>query len=837
MRELIESVFVDCELGQAQPAIRPAAAGAQGPPALASALPAAGPGGGGSWVHETAPEYVTRAPSTAVNQVRTAQTVDRGAGVGRLSRAVAAALALAARGRHARALRVLERAAGGLEVRSARTEAARAWCALGDVHLARGRPQSAAAAFDRARHAGPDPRTSVRALVGSGLAHFEEGRLSEAEAAFRTATLATEHRDLAESAHVHLARTLWLRRHFEAAREALGNRSPELLSRIYRSAGDLSAAARAANDALQSPDVSSDDDRRVEAHLAAADVNASLGDADAGRRHAACAVEALRCARRPSRRLVVVAEVLAVLERCGVAARPSRRRQLLRAARRLAPLAGAQMRSALLARGEDDPELRRFADRSGAALLLADRDDRSDLIRRFQYLLDAVHAAGDEAGALQVVADDLLTSASACAVIIRSVRLNGIAASAGRSWPGEALLTRPLLDGADGLFRHAAAPEAAEPVRAAGSTLGAVAVRWVIGAAPPTPAVRDLLRVAAAASAPLLRALAVPAPEPAGAETQFPDHLFGRSPSADRIRDAIRRAATAPYAVLIEGESGSGKELVARAIHARCLRRARRFCAINCAALTDDLLEAELFGHARGAFTGALTERQGLFEEADQGTLFLDEVGELSPRAQAKLLRVLQEGEVRRVGENLPRRVDTRIVAATNRSIEEDVRAGRFRADLRFRLDVIRIALPPLRDRADEVPWLVERLWTEAASRVGTRATLGDDVIAALARYDWPGNVRELQNAMASLAVHAPRRGRVPASLLPEHIAASGTRGAARGLDEARVEFERRFVRAALARAGGRRGLAAGQLGVSRQGLAKLIKRLGICHERPDSGR
>jgi transcriptional regulator with PAS, ATPase and Fis domain len=249
---------------------------------------------------------------------------------------------------------------------------------------------------------------------------------------------------------------------------------------------------------------------------------------------------------------------------------------------------------------------------------------------------------------------------------------------------------------------------------------------------------------------------------------------------------------------------------------------------VNCAALTDDLLEAELFGHAKGAFTGAASERPGLFEEADQGTLFLDEAGELTPRAQAKLLRALQEGEIRRVGENMPRKVDARVVAATNRSLEEDVRAGRFRADLRFRLDVIRIPIPPLRERPDEVPWLVERLWSEAAARVGTRATLDDEVIAVLARYDWPGNVRELQNVIASLAVHGPRRGRVPASLLPAQIAGATPLHRPLAFDEARLEFERRFIRAALARARGRKSTAAAQLGVSRQGLAKILKRLGI---------
>src|SRR5204862_912045 len=221
---------------------------------------------------------------------------------------------------------------------------------------------------------------------------------------------------------------------------------------------------------------------------------------------------------------------------------------------------------------------------------------------------------------------------------------------------------------------------------------------------------RDLLRLSAAAAAPMLKGLTAAPAEDAAQAHLYPDDLLGRGGAADRVRDAIRRAALAPYPVLIEGEGGSGKELVARAIHLRGPRRARKFCAVNCAALTDDLLEAELFGHAKGAFTGAANERPGLFEEADQGTLFLDEAGELTARAQAKLLRALQEGEVRRIGENMPRKVDARVVAATNRSLEEDVRAGRFRADLRFRLDVIRIPIPPLRERPDEVPWLVERL-------------------------------------------------------------------------------------------------------------------------------
>jgi transcriptional regulator with GAF, ATPase, and Fis domain len=295
----------------------------------------------------------------------------------------------------------------------------------------------------------------------------------------------------------------------------------------------------------------------------------------------------------------------------------------------------------------------------------------------------------------------------------------------------------------------------------------------------------------------------------------------------DAVRDAMARAARAPYPVLIEGESGSGKELVARGIHALGPRRDRRLCAVNCAAISEELLEAELFGHARGAFTGAVGERQGLFEEADAGTLFLDEVGELSRRAQAKLLRVLQDGEVRRVGENHPRRVDVRVIAATNRSLDDEVAAGRFRPDLRFRLDVVRIPVPPLRERQADIPQLASHFWEQASRRVDSRASLAPETVVALTRYEWPGNVRQLQNVIASLAVHAPRRGRVMPSLLPAHIVRSiapvtGT------FDAAREEFERRFVIAALAQCGGQRARAARALGVTRQGLAKMLRRLRI---------
>ncbi len=294
------------------------------------------------------------------------------------------------------------------------------------------------------------------------------------------------------------------------------------------------------------------------------------------------------------------------------------------------------------------------------------------------------------------------------------------------------------------------------------------------------------------------------------------------------LRSEIARAARAPFNVVIEGESGSGKELVARAIHGLGPRKHAGLCALNCAALADDLIEAELFGHARGAFTGAVAERKGLFEDADGGTLVLDEVGELSGRAQAKLLRAIQEGEVRRVGENFTRSVDVRVVAATNRSLRAAVESGGFRRDLLYRLEVIRIVVPPLRARPDDIPVLAAHFWRQAAARMQSRCTLAPETVAALARHDWPGNVRELQNVMAALAAAAGRRGSIGPGHLPTVIARGAPGAAAQNLEDARRAFEARFVRAALARAGGRRAQAASDLGLTRQGLVKLMARLGI---------
>ena len=314
--------------------------------------------------------------------------------------------------------------------------------------------------------------------------------------------------------------------------------------------------------------------------------------------------------------------------------------------------------------------------------------------------------------------------------------------------------------------------------------------------------------------------------------------LIGNSPLMVSVRDAVVRAASAPFPVLIEGESGTGKELVARALHRMSARREKRLNAVNCAALTDELVEAELFGHVRGAFTGATGPRVGLFEESHGGTLFLDEVTELSPRAQAKLLRVLQEREIRRVGENHTRAIDVRILAACNVPVADAVAAGRFRDDLRFRLAVIRISLPPLRERVEDIPSLAMAFWRRFASEAGTRAVLGPDALARLTRHGWPGNVRELQNTMAGLVVAAPLRGRVTARHVEQVLSQTASVVEMPGvrLEAARRTFEQRIILGALTRHGGRRHAAAAELGLTRQGLAKAMRRLGLGTDEPAAG-
>ena len=235
--------------------------------------------------------------------------------------------------------------------------------------------------------------------------------------------------------------------------------------------------------------------------------------------------------------------------------------------------------------------------------------------------------------------------------------------------------------------------------------------------------------------------------------------LLGRSAAMRRVYELIDRVAPSPSPVLIQGESGSGKELVARAIHVSGPRRDAAFVAVNCTALPEALLESELFGHTRGAFTGASAARAGLFVEASGGTLFLDEIGDMAPALQAKLLRVVQLGEVRPVGADESRRVDVRLIAATHQDLAARVASGAFRADLYYRLDVVPVAVPPLRDRVEDIPLLVEHFL--AASRARNRHAiverLSPALIATLAEYPWPGNVRELENVIERLVVIGTR--------------------------------------------------------------------------------
>jgi transcriptional regulator with GAF, ATPase, and Fis domain len=378
---------------------------------------------------------------------------------------------------------------------------------------------------------------------------------------------------------------------------------------------------------------------------------------------------------------------------------------------------------------------------------------------------------------------------------------------------------------------HADGVTALAPIRYAGVAVGAIVAR---GPADRELRLAEVAQTAAALAGPAMRARLDVLQAQANPAERVPE-LIGPSAAIQSVREAICRAAATPFAVLIEGESGTGKELVARAIHRLSARRERRFTAVNAAALTDELADTELFGHSRGAFTGAVAPRQGLFEEANGGSLFFDEVAELSPRAQAKLLRAIQEREVRRVGENATRVVDARLLSATNRPLSDLVARGHFRDDLVFRLAVVRLRLPALRDRPDDVAPLAIRAWQDIRRIAGTRAMLGHDALARLAAHAWPGNVRELQNVIARMSMVAPERGRVTSRHVELVLTDldGGRRVPTESLQLARASVERQTVAAALARHGGRCAAAARELGLTRQGLGKAMRRLSITkHER-----
>jgi two-component system response regulator HydG len=307
------------------------------------------------------------------------------------------------------------------------------------------------------------------------------------------------------------------------------------------------------------------------------------------------------------------------------------------------------------------------------------------------------------------------------------------------------------------------------------------------------------------------------------------EHIVGRSPAIQELLERVARIGPTEATVLVSGESGTGKELVARALHATSRRGDRPFVPVNCAAITETLLESELFGHAKGSFTGATRARRGLFEEANGGTLFIDEVGETAPGSQAKLLRALQEGEIRRVGESIPVQVDVRVIAATNQDLRRAIAERRFREDLYYRLAVVPIRIPTLRERLDDVPLLAAHFLARMARRAGGPAKeLAPDAVARLREHSWPGNVRELENVIEHAAALAPGPQIRAADV---HIEAHGPPpgGAAPRTLAAAVEAaERAAIEAAVLRADGDLGRVARDLGVSATTLWRKMKRLGI---------
>ena len=315
---------------------------------------------------------------------------------------------------------------------------------------------------------------------------------------------------------------------------------------------------------------------------------------------------------------------------------------------------------------------------------------------------------------------------------------------------------------------------------------------------------------------------------PAASLFSPPTSIVGRSPKMLDVYRGIARVASSEATVLITGASGTGKELVARAIHQHSRRAAKPFVPINCGAVSETLLESELFGHEKGAFTGADRSRRGLIEAASGGTLFLDEITETSNLMQVKLLRVLQEGQVRPLGSNAIITLDVRVLAASNRNVDELVQAGHFREDLYYRLAVVVIHLPSLSERREDIPLLIRHFLDDFNRRNRRRVSIREDAVAALASLPWPGNVRELENAVERLAIFSSfgeitaadvERGRAPVRTLGEPDATPA--GTLR-------EMERRHILRAMRDADGNRSLAAKRLGIGRKSLYNKARRLGI---------
>ena len=317
--------------------------------------------------------------------------------------------------------------------------------------------------------------------------------------------------------------------------------------------------------------------------------------------------------------------------------------------------------------------------------------------------------------------------------------------------------------------------------------------------------------------------------------------IIGVAPPMQKIFDVTEKVAQTDATVLLTGETGTGKDLIARAIHYTGPRRERKFVAQNCGALPDTLLESELFGHKRGAFTGAHADKKGLFELADGGTIFLDEIGETEPGMQVRLLRVLQDGEIRPLGSSETRKVDVRVIAATNRDLKRRVEEGRFREDLYYRLRVVEIELPPLRDRSSDIPALAHHFLDEAAARMKRKLTgFSNAAMDRLVSHAWPGNVRELANEIERAAALAGSEDTLGIEDLSEHVRGAAPRSVSRpveatdfapildwDLNRSVDALKRRMLIAAVREVGSKSG-AAEKLGIPRQSLQKMMKRLEI---------
>ncbi|WP_227763193.1 sigma-54-dependent transcriptional regulator [Zhaonella formicivorans] len=310
--------------------------------------------------------------------------------------------------------------------------------------------------------------------------------------------------------------------------------------------------------------------------------------------------------------------------------------------------------------------------------------------------------------------------------------------------------------------------------------------------------------------------------------------LVGDSAAMQEVHRLIAKVAKVDSTVLIRGESGTGKELVAKAIHAASPRGKKPLISINCAAIPENLLESELFGHARGAFSGAVTAKKGLFEEADGSTIFLDEIGDISLALQAKLLRVLQEQEFLRIGETKPRRVDVRVISATNRNLEEAMARGEFRPDLYYRLNIITINLPPLRERVEDIPQLAQLFLRNFCIKFGKKIQdISQEALAILLNYEWPGNVRELENVLERAVILCEGQ-KIEATDLPAELQTfkkCASPAAKLPFKEAVAAFQKELIMSALEESSWVQAKAAELLGLKRTTLNEMLKRFNICQK------